>query len=38
MGEHSKPAEDVGTGTPPPNNADGKVEKPAEGTGKHKKD
>lgn len=37
MGEHEKPAPDPGTGTPPPGNADGKVDKPQPGTGKHKK-
>ncbi len=37
MGEHEKPAPDPGQGTPPPHNADSKVEKPPAGTGKHKK-
>ncbi|GGR08395.1 hypothetical protein GCM10010195_73930 [Kitasatospora griseola] len=37
MGEHEKPTPDPGTGTPPPGNADGKVDKPQPGTGKHKK-
>ncbi|MBD0694122.1 hypothetical protein [Streptomyces sp. CBMA123] len=38
MGDHSKQAPDPAKGSPPPNNADGKVEKPSAGTGKHKKD
>ncbi len=37
MGDHSKPAPDPGKGTPPPNNADGKVEPPPPSDGKHKK-
>ncbi|CAM5526977.1 putative protein OS=Kitasatospora aureofaciens OX=1894 GN=GCM10010502_54950 PE=4 SV=1 [Kitasatospora aureofaciens] len=37
MGDHSKPAPDPGKGSPPPGNADSKVDKPAGGTGKHKK-
>lgn len=37
MGEHAKPAPDPGQGTPPPGNADGKVERPQPGSGTHKK-
>ncbi len=37
MGEHSKPAPDPSTGTPPPANSDGQVPPPPPSDGKHKK-
>jgi hypothetical protein len=37
MGEHEKPETPLGEGTPPPDNADGRVPQEPEPEGKHKK-
>lgn len=36
-GQHARPPADPSQGQPPPNNADGRVDPPAEPTGRHRK-
>ncbi|WP_281290635.1 hypothetical protein [Embleya hyalina] len=38
MGDHSKPEQPLDKGEPPPGNGDGRVPKPEDPKGKHKKD